>query len=314
MPRRLAFFVLMLLLSPIWAADDFSIALQPAQQALAAGDYDKAYPLYLSAAQAGNPLAQFSVALFHRQGWGQQPKDAAEACRWFGRSAEGAIPAAAHFYGECLDAEQPSQAAHWYQQAGELGHAISWCHLADLYMQGRGVPRDPARGLSLCQQAAQTGAIPASLRVGLYLLQGESEIRDPAAAHQWFEQVPDLPEAQYWLGVQHRDGLGVQADAAEALQWFERAAAQGYLPAYLPTAELYYGETSDIAQRKPPAPILAKAYLWLTATVQRADSAETRARADALRGKVLSIMPSTWQVALDARVAEHLAQVAHPVP
>jgi TPR repeat protein len=298
------------------AAADLARELKEAQAALAAGDYDKAYPQYLHFAEKkNNPLAQFTLGMFHRLGWGR-PVDRAAACAWYERAAEGKIPTAAHFLGECFEQgigrpADPARAAVWYERAAGLGHYMSLCSLAGLYMSGRGVPKDAKKGLALCRQAAERGAVPARVRVGRYLLEGEESIRDPEAAHAWFEAAAATsPEAQYYLGLMHRDGLGHAKAPDEARSWFERAASRGYVPAYFQTARLYLAISPDLKIGRPSEDHLAKAYMWLSATAKRSRNADELKQTGALLDQVLAIMPKTWVPTLDERVAAHLAE--HP--
>ncbi len=298
------------------AATDLAAELKDAQAALAAGDYAAAYPLYLRAAEDNNPLAQFTVAMFNRLGW-DRPVDRVAACDWYEKAAGGNIPAAAHYFAECLEQgigrpADPAEAAVWYQRAAQLGHFVSLCSLADLYMEGRGVPEDPRKGLELCRQAAEMGAVPAQTQVGRYLLEGAASIRDPQAAHAWFETAAAVsPEAQYYLGIIHRDGLTHAPTPEEARFWFERAASGGYVPAYFQTAKLYFEASPDYKSQRPSADDLAKAYMWLSATAQRSQDPVELEQTQAMLERVLAIMPPTWVPTLDKRVTEHLT--AHPV-
>ena len=299
---------------PAGAGIDLAAPLKEAQAALAAGDYERAYALYRGFAEdKNNPLAQFTLALFHQIGWGR-PVDREAACRWHARAAEGHIPAAAHYLGECFQQgvgrpADAGEAASWYQRAAGLGHHLSLCSLAELYMRGEGVERDPRKGLELCMRAAQSGSPPARVRVGRYLLAGDESIRDPKAAHAWFEgAAATSPEAQYYLGVIHRDGLGHAVEKHQARLWFERAASRGYVPAYFQTARLYFGDAPELGDRKPPAQELAKSYMWLSATAQRSTDAGELEQTKAMLKQVLAIMPETWIADLDERVAAHLAE------
>ncbi len=47
-------------------------------------------------------------------------------------------------------------------------------------------------------------------------------------------------DAQYWLGLMHESGTGVEQDYLEARKWYERAADQGEVGAQLQLAELYF--------------------------------------------------------------------------
>jgi septal ring-binding cell division protein DamX len=54
--------------------------------------------------------------------------------------------------------------------------------------------------------------------------------RDESEAARWLEQAASrgVAPAQYNLGVLYEHGRGVRLDAHQALQWYGRAAAQGY--------------------------------------------------------------------------------------
>ena len=292
-------------------------ALAKAQEALSANKYDEAYRQYQDIYKDyAHPVAAFSLGMFYRGGWGR-PADPAQACDWFGKAAQGKLPAAEHFFGECLAngtgrAADPAKAAYWYGQAAQHGHLISQCSLARLYIAGNGVDKDPKKGLALCAQVAGQGSVPAMLQMGQMLLQdggdARDSIRDPAAAYGWYQQAAQYgsAEAQYQLGLMSRDGIGHAADPELARGWFEAAAAQSYAPAYLPTAVLYFNTPAD-AQTGGPAPeILAKDYLWLNVAAHcLSDAAQLRQSRDML-DQVLRVMPKTWAPALDDKLKGRL--------
>ena len=99
---------------------------------------------------------------------------------------------------------------------------MSLCSLAELYMTGSGVPKDPARGLALCRQAAERKVPAAQIRTGLFLLKGDPSIRNMDEAFKWFSVAAQgaIPEAQYYLGVMLRDGLGRPQAPETARFWF----------------------------------------------------------------------------------------------
>lgn len=298
---------------------DFSAELQPAQQALVAGDYKKAYALYAKRA-ANNPLAQFTLGLFHKNGW-DRPVDEAAGCRWFEKSVRKRIPTAQHYLGDCLiqgahRAADPSAALVLYLDAAAGGHLISLCSAADLYIKGNGVGKDAKRGLELCTQAAQAGSPPAMLTLANYYREGKDVAQDLAAARGWYQQAAERrsSEAQYRLGVMLSEGLGGEPDANAALLWMESAAAEGYAPAYLPTAILYANADVDPETGALRPEHLAKIYLWNSAAKTRTtDSAQLEgiARIDAM---VQAVMPIAWRASLNRQVAEHLAKFNPSAP
>ena len=63
------------------------------------------------------------------------------------------------------------------------------------------------------------------------------------------------PVAEWLMGNVYFAGQGVPQDYRRALIWFEKSAAQGFMPAYAPTANLYQ-------QGQGTAVDLGKAYMW----------------------------------------------------
>ena len=308
-----AIFLLLVLAPHALAGGNLDAALKPAQQALAAGDYKKAHALYARHA-AKNPLAQFTLGLFHKNGWGR-PVNLVAACGWFEKAAHKNIPAAQQFLGDCLaqGVDRPvdgEAAVGWYRKAAANGIVYALCSAGGLYIEGKTLPKDTRRGLELCAQAAQAESPPAMLRLADYYREGTDVPQDLAAARYWYRQAAErrTSEAQYRLGVMLAEGQGGEPDVNAALLWLESAASAGYVAAYLPAAILYANAEVDPKTGALKPEHLAKIYLWNSAAKARtADSAQL-AEIERIEKLVLSVMPETWRPDLDKRVAEHLAK------
>lgn len=297
------------------AARDEAGELQAAQEALAKGDYARAFEAYRAHVD-DNGLAQFSLALFYANGWGR-PVDPVEACRWQEKAAQRRIPAAEQALGDCLRhgvhrPADPVKAAHWYREAIDSGIATAACSLAELYMVGEGVPKDPQRAIRLCRGAADKGLPVAQVWLARLFLDGDPSIRNPEKAVHWLQIAAqaDYPEARYRLGLMLRDGIGHPVDPVTARWWLESAASQGWLPAYVPTAELYFHSSVDVDAGRLPPDDLAKAYMWSAAAVLRLPPGTEKDVAHNLLDRVVAVMPESWRPDLDRRVDEHLAQFA----
>lgn len=293
--------------SKTWIQD-----IKAAQIALGVKDYKTAYKLYLNKSDT-NPLAQFSLGMFHQNGWGRKP-DKVAACNWFEKAAYSHVPAAEHFWGDCLAqgigrTVDILAAISWYRKAASHGHMISQCSIADYYIQGKGVARDVGKGIKLCSQVAQTNSPPAMLKLARYYAKGEYIPQDLANARYWYQQAAELhaAEAQYQLGVMLSQGEGGKPDLHAALFWLETAASEGYAPAYLPTAILYANEPVQATTGALAPEHLAKVYLWTSAAKVRG-SPEQIVEAKKIEAQVLSVMPDEWRINLDKQVAEHLAK------
>ena len=298
------------------APNNLANDLNKAQLLLSKKDYQAAYQEYKTHAKNGNALAQFSLALFYQNGWGRQVNQT-RACQWYEKAAQGKIPAAYQFYGDCLKQgiHRPVDsvaAIKAYESAVSLGLFGSLCSIGELYIQGQGVIKDVPKGIALCQQAAQKGSPDAAMRLADLFYQGIDIKQDYKQAAQWYAGLAErkIAKAQYRLAEILHQGLGVNKNNQAARYWYESAAEQGYLEAYLPTAELYFYAEENPKNSKPLPAYTAKAYLWLTALLKRADNKELDLKAvNTLHKKVLNIMPKQWHVELDKKVAEHLKHI-----
>lgn len=314
MNRILAILLLLAVALPARAGvkNDFGTPLKPAQQALAADDYAKAYALYVREARH-NPLAQFMLGMFEREGWGRAA-DPTMACGWFEKAARKSIPVAQEYYGDCLAqgigrAADGKAALGWYEKAADGGDLIAKCAAAELYIRGDGVGKNVQKGMALCAEAAQAGSPSAMLKLADYYREGTDVPQDMAAARNWYQQAAErrVPEAQYQLGAMLAAGQGGEPDLATALVWLETAAGAGYAPAYLPVAILYANAQVDPATGALRPEHLAKIYLWNSAAKARATDPAQLAEIARIDESVDKIMPPAWKPDLDKKVAEYLA-------
>lgn len=296
---------------------DLGADLGPAQQALAAGNYIRAYDQFLYFAEHDdNPLAQFTVALFYDFGWGR-PADPVLACQWHERAAGGEIPQAQVRLAECLlngvhRTADPAAAAEWYRRAAENGIPMALCELAKIYIAGQGVVKDQKEGLALCRSAAEQGIAKAMTQLGRFYLEGDDEIRDFGLAFDWFSRAAESRsvEGMYYLATMMRDGLVINGSPEAARFWFESAAAAGYVPAYYPTARLYYLAEGDPETGVIAAEDLAKLYMWLQLTIKRSGDDAELAEAKKMLADVVQLIPDRWLTELDEKIAQHIKEIS----
>jgi hypothetical protein len=97
-------------------------------------------------AEAGNPEAQYRLAIMAQNGLGMHTNPLL-AYSYMKSAAEAGISLAQHglgfmyLEGECAD-KNPEKAVQWFRKAAEQGLAGSQTTLAMLYEEGRGVPKD----------------------------------------------------------------------------------------------------------------------------------------------------------------------------
>jgi len=158
-----------------------------------------------AAAEGGQPVAQYLMGSFYREGAGlagnRVPADASAAFRWFEAAANKGNLKAMHnlaiAYAEGRGAQKNErQAAEWFTRAAERGYVDSAFDLAVLYERGLGVTQDLKQALTWYGIAAKMGDAPAEERVSVLRGQISHEAAaSAAAAAQNFTPVPPLVEA-----------------------------------------------------------------------------------------------------------------------
>jgi TPR repeat protein len=83
------------------------------------------------------------------------------------------------------------EAAKWYRAATAQGNAPSENYLGMLHMEGKGVPRDTVRGISLLGAAAGAGVLEALTNLGLMLASGRGVTPSEAEAAMWLRRAAE---------------------------------------------------------------------------------------------------------------------------
>ncbi len=129
-----------------------------------------------------------------------------------------------------------------YDRGKDAGQIDCMLRSADFYLEGKGVEKDTARGMSLLQKAAEAGNPVANFRIAAALLSAE----EPAAADLitgYARLVAaangNLVEAQNEIGLLYLSGkLGI-ADVPAGVAWLTRSAQGGNAQAQNNLATLY---------------------------------------------------------------------------
>ncbi len=124
----------------------------------------------------------------------------------------------------------PKAAAGWMQAAADAGDAFAQYRLGALYEKGLGVQRDLARARELYKKSAQAGNARAMHNLAvLYAQDGGDGKPDYAGAIDWFRKAAayGVRDSQFNLGVLYGRGLGASQNLAESWMWFSLAARQG---------------------------------------------------------------------------------------
>jgi TPR repeat protein len=84
------------------------------------------------------------------------------------------------------------------------------------------------RAAALYRRDAELGIVAAQLNLAFLFLDGQGVPPDPAQAALWFRRAAEQgnPEAQQNLGTLYREGRGVERSVVEAAKWYRLAGAQ----------------------------------------------------------------------------------------
>lgn len=186
-------------------------------------NYVRAAELDGAAARRGVARSQNAFGHALIEGFGVT-RDRAAGLQWLTRAAETGNPDYQFDLGSALmRAQGPDyrSAARWYDAAAQQGHVEAKTNLGLLYLQGTGVPEDPAEAQRLFREAAQAGDAQAQNNLGLLYVRGIGIEQDYAQAAAWFSLAAEqgLAEGMRNLSVLHESGYGmpVNEDAARAL-------------------------------------------------------------------------------------------------
>lgn len=230
------------------------------------------------AAENGDDEAQTVLGGLLATGDGVVKNDAA-ALEWFEKAADSGNGQARAVLGELTASgwgglkQDEVAAARLMEKAALDGVVPAQAEWGTVLMEGKGVGKDPAKGLSWVAKAAQEGDGRARLKMGMMLL-GQGD-RDAAA--KWFEGAAavgddevlsalavfygwgdgpvfgesekltevrryaqrDESEAQQMMGFLYGEGWGARRDPRKAEYWFDKAAAGGDVEVWLPLGLLY---------------------------------------------------------------------------
>ncbi len=148
-------------------------------------------------AEAGDPAAQYELALRTAEGRGL-PRD-------------------------------PRAAAGWFEKAATQGLAPAQYRLGSFYEKGVGVERDFARARTLYRSAADAGNARAMHNLAVMFAEGGEGKPDYAAAAEWFRKAGEygVRDSQFNLAILYARGLGVPQSLVQSYVWFSAAAVQG---------------------------------------------------------------------------------------
>ena len=235
-------------------------------------DYSAAARYWVSAAEAGDPLAQWGLCLLLQDGLGtsQDYTEAEYRCR---QAAQAGLPEArahlpriaglAKYAG--MPAEEVLERGVALYKNGAWTEALEcFLYAAELpraqyragvcYELGRGAAADDAAAVAWYARAAAADFPPAMNKYGIFLEKGRGGLRrDAAAACTYYFAAADrnFAPAQYNLALCYERGLGVPRNSFAASNWYRRAAAGGHSKARYAAARVEPEATAPLSSSRP---------------------------------------------------------------
>jgi len=126
--------------------------------------------------------------------------------------------------------EDYTNAYNYFKKASDMGDGLSSFAIGNIYRYGQGRNKNYMLAAIYFQKAAEKGIAGSWLSKGyLYYFGDNSLPKDVKTAATYFRKSAELGEAngQQWMGYLYSRGEGVPKDRAQAIAWYQKAAAQG---------------------------------------------------------------------------------------
>jgi len=252
-----------------------------------AKDSARAWTWLLDAAGEGHALAAARVGIAYAEGGGAVAADPAAALKWLTEALRQAareavfVPEAADTYRGrqlalaryhlgmlLLPTDQPRGVA-LLREAADRGCSLAQYHLARLYRQGEGMPRDDAAAERLYTAAANQGVGAAAFELADGYADGWAGARSAAIALRWYRRAAALGYADAWmaLGRAYEEARGVGFDPDEALTWYQLAGNNG-----VAAAQIRLGDIARLGQLGQPVDVPV-AMRWYKLAAGQGDAA-----------------------------------------
>lgn len=195
------------------------------------GDYESAFAIFLSLAEAGNVHAQVMVGGMYRIGEGT-PASLDQSLYWYGVAAEAGNIVALNNLAHTLFSIDPRKGITLLFSAAEKGSPFAQSALGYLYSGIFNLPEDlksqyndRATALDWYRQAGDNGDYNGYRRLGEMYLEGEGDERDVAKAILYYSKAAEARDetSREFLERAYREGLpGLEPDEERANYWANR--------------------------------------------------------------------------------------------
>lgn len=298
--------------------NDLNEPLFTAQQLLSENKYDQAFILFEQHAKNNNPLAQMTLGLFYKLGWGDVKQDNSQACQWFYQAAIAEIPQAQKEFADCIHfdnfeplttskfTESEALPSYWYNKAYQNGLHNAGCDIGRLYLGTKWQQKNIKKAIEWCIPAAERSVVAAQITLGdIFVL--STSFQNVGSAEYWYQQAVLQNSGQaafklanlYYSIALNKENKSDFMD--KALLMMEKSSSLKYAPSYEKTASIYWTKLA-VVEKDIASSVLAKSYLWAKTAYQVNPTKENLS----FLNIILDEMPSAWQEELDEQVKTFL--------
>jgi TPR repeat protein len=195
-------FLACLMNGPAFAADDAESLKNSKEglQALLKGDQKEFFAHALKDAEGGLAEAQLMVGSMYDTGKLGAPQDNAKALQWYKASAaQGNAEAEAkmaeiYIQGRLLPRDLPESMV-WLKKSSAHGNAKADDFLGDSYLTGRGVEKDPEAAVKHYLKAANANVANSQVKLAGFYYRGKGVPADPLEGYFWLCVASKNPDS-----------------------------------------------------------------------------------------------------------------------
>ena len=242
---------------------DLDATAELGNKALDKGEYNKAYSLYIKAAEKNNARGQNGLGLYYNH-----LDKYKESCKWFEEAAKqdyvpGLINLAMDYErGEGVK-QDFNKAFALYKRAAEKGHNLAQESVGTYYLIGQGTAKDEKKAFLWSMKSAEQGNGRALWRVGRCYSEGVGTTKDENKAIEFYQKSALTGDmyGQQELGKAYDLGNGGQKiDKKKAFELYKKSAIQG-----LATSQFLLGQCYEYGNGTAKNPKKAFEYCMLSA-------------------------------------------------
>ena len=219
-------------------------------KAYEAHDYVTALRILKPLAEKGDPKAQYYLSLTHLGGAARYPEFSwKKGEKWLKKAEEQKYPRALFdvavdcFHSGRVDKSKYQKAREYFLELAEMGDPVALDYLGEMYLEGKGVPIDPARAADYFRRADARGVQRAKVNLHQMFDYGLVFPPDYARALKHYRKMAEENvggEGAYNLGRMYLKGWGVVQNNETAVKWFERALERNFYQAAFSLGSMYY--------------------------------------------------------------------------